>query len=180
MRLDYKSEIKVWSIYFFTILLSVYIHEVGHCIPAKEYISDDISLNLQQRISLGGIMGTVLFTVFIFILYLKKSVKYGSAILAGAIAVPGIYTLRFFLEGRGHDATEFQEAQSALGFNYSGHSLDWLFLAILILGGTLWIVKSKPSYKVVGRILIGIVLTVIFIVGLQVLNNAIFDPIFKS
>ncbi|MCK5103166.1 MAG: hypothetical protein KAR17_10130, partial [Cyclobacteriaceae bacterium] len=60
------------------------------------------------------------------------------------------------------------------------HSLDWLFFALFILGVVIWIAKSKPNYKIAGRILVGLVLTVIFIVGLQVINNAIFDPIFMS
>ena len=190
MSIDIKSEIRVWSIYFLTIFLSIYIHEIGHCIPAwlagfkaiptpaKEYITGDIPIDLKQYISLGGIVGSVLFTITVFAIYLKKLFKNSSAILAAAIAVPAIYTLRFFIEGRGHDATEFQEAQSALGLNYSGHSLDWLFLVLVVMGIVIWIVKTKPSYRILGRLLFGSIVTVIFIVGLQSINNAIFDPIF--
>ena len=190
MNLDIKAEINVWSIYFLTIFLSIYVHEIGHCLPAwiegvraiptpaKEYITDDIPINLKQSISLGGIVGTVLFSLMVFVFYLKKYFKYGSAILAGSIAVPGIYALRYFIIGRGHDGSEFQEAQSALGLSYSGHSLDWLFFALFILGVVIWIAKSKPNYKIAGRILVGLVLTMIFIVGLQSINNTIFDPIF--
>ena len=60
-------------------------------------------------------------------LYQIRIFKYNSAVLADAIAMPGMYTLRFILTDRRHDATEFQEAQSALGLSYSGHSLDWIF-----------------------------------------------------
>ena len=189
---SFISELKIWSIYFLTIFLAIYIHEIGHCIPAwiegvraiptpaKEYILDEISQNLQQRISLAGIIGTILFTIVIYVFYLIKSVKYSSAILAGAIAMPAAYTLRFLLAGRGHDATEFQEAQSAIGLSYSGHSLDWIFLSLTIIGILVWIVKSKPNIKIIGRLLIGVILTLIFVIGLQVFNNAIFDPIFQA
>jgi hypothetical protein len=87
--------------------------------------------------------------------------------------------LRFILKGRGHDTTEFQEAQSALGLSYSGHSLDWIFLILFVFGVVVWIIISKPHYKIIGRLSVGIVLTFIFIVGLQVINNAIFDPILQ-
>lgn len=191
MSIDVKNEIKVWSVYFITILVSVYIHEIGHCIPAwingfvaiptpaKEYILADIPDNIQTHVSLGGIVGTALFSFIVIALYLKKSFKYRSAILAGAIVIPGIYTLRFFISGRGHDLTEFQEAQAAIGLEYSGHSLDWFFLFLFVFGTIIWIIKSKPDFKIIGRLLIGFLLTVVFIIGLQVINNAIFDPIFQ-
>ena len=116
-----------------------------------------------------------------FDLYIQLDLyNFNSALLAGAIATPGFYTLRFILAGRGHDATEFQEAQSALGLNYSGHSLDWFFLLIFSIGVIVWVIKSNPSYKVIGRIIIGFVLTLIFIVCLQSINNTIFDPIFQA
>jgi len=191
MNIDVKNETKVWSVYFITILVSVYIHEIGHCIPAwingfvaiptpaKEYILGDIPDNVQRYVSLGGIIGTVLFSFSVIVLFLKKTFKYSSAILAGAIVTPGIYTLRFFIAGRGHDLTEFQEAQAVIGLEYSGHSLDWFFLILFVFGTVIWIIKSKPGFKTIGRLLIGFVLTFVFVIGLQVINNAIFDPIFQ-
>ena len=190
--LNFNREMKIWSIYFLTIFLSIFLHELCHCIPAwiggiraiptpsKEYLLDSIPESLMEYVSLGGIIGTVLFSLVGIAFYLNKNTKYNSAILAGAIANPGIYALRFLIVGRGHDATEFQEAQSALGLNYSGHSLDWLFVTLLIIGVIAWIAKSKPSYKILGRLFIGLILTIIFIIGLQVVNNAIFDPIFNT
>ncbi len=187
-----KVELKIWSIYLTTILISVYIHEIGHCIPAwihgfqaiptpaKEYISDAIPMDLKQYVSLGGIIGSILFSLIVILLYIIKPFRYNSAILAGAIVTPGIYTLRFILVGRGHDATEFQEAQSAIGLGYSGHSLDWIFLILFLLGIIVWIFKSKPHYKIIGRLSVGFVLTVVFAIALQEINNAIFDPIFQS
>jgi hypothetical protein len=192
MKIEYKAELKIWLIYFGIILLSTFIHEIGHCIPAwingyraiptfaKEYMSGTIPSGLMQYISLGGIIGSVLVSIILLILFSVKTYNFNSALLAGAIATPGFYTLRFILAGRGHDATEFQEAQSALGFNYSGHSLDWFFLIIFLIGAIIWILKSHPSYRVIGRIFTGFVLTLIFIVCLQSINNIIFDPIFQA
>lgn len=192
MKIDIKTELKPWIIYFATIILSVYVHELGHSVyawthgyravptPAKNYLIDTIPENLQRYVSLGGIVGSVLFVLIIFSLYIYKSFKYNSAILAAAIVAPGMYTLRFIVAGRGHDSTEFQEAQSALGLNYSGHSLDWLFLALFLTGIVLWIIKSKPNFKITGRLIIGGLLTIVFFIILQYVNNAIFDPMFTS
>jgi len=190
-KLDYKNEIKVWSVFFLTIILTIYAHEIGHCIPAwikgiraiptpaKEYMLDIVPLSLKPNISLWGIACTLFFSIIVITLYLMKPFKNSSAVLAGAIAMPGIYSLRFFVAGRGHDATEFQEAQSALGLDYEGHFLDWAFFALFLLGVAIWIIKSNPGFKITGRLFIGFILTVIFIIGLQVINNAIFDPIFQ-
>jgi hypothetical protein len=111
--------------------------------------------------------------------YLTRTFKYNSAILAGALALPGMYTFRFILAGRGH-ATEFPEAQAALGLSYSGHTLDWIFLSILLMGIVVWIYRAKPNYKIAGRLVFGCVLTIIFVLGLQAINNAIFDPVFET
>lgn len=192
MTIFSKREGKKWAIYFLTLFCGIYLHELGHCIPAwlnglkaiptpaKEYISGTISEELQQLIALGGIAGTVLFTVSILIFYSLKSFGNSSAVLAGALAMPGMYTLRFLIVGRGHDATEFQEAQAALSLSYSGHSLDWFLLFLLVAGIGIWILKSKPSLKIMGRLSIGFIVTVIFVIALQVVNNALFDPIFAS
>jgi len=186
-----KIDFKIWIIYFTTILISVYIHEIGHSIPAwihgywsvptpaKEYLSNDVPLDFKQYISLGGVMVSILISLIVTFLYINKTYGINSAILAAAIVLPGMYTLRFILSGRGHDATEFQEAQSALGLSYSGHSLDWIFLILFVFGTVVWIIKSKPHFKIIGRLSVGFVLTYIFVIGLQVINNAIFDPIFQ-
>jgi hypothetical protein len=185
-----KTEVKVWGAYFVTLLFANFFHELGHCIPAwthgysaiptpaKEYLLSSIPLELINYVSLGGIINSLTFSVLTVLYYLKSSGKYNSAVLAGGIAMPAIYTLRFILSGRGHDGTEFQEAQLALGLNYSGHFVDWLFLSILILGTAAWVIKSKPSIEIFGRLLIGAILSITFIVLLQKLNNSIFDPIF--
>lgn len=109
---------------------------------------------------------------------LFKEGKYISAVLAGGLVAPGIYTIRFILMGRGHDMTEFQEAQAALGLNYSGHFLDWIFLGIVSCGTVLWICRKVPRFKSIIRVLIGIVITFILCIKLQNFNNIIFNPIF--
>jgi hypothetical protein len=192
MKLKLNTEIRTWSIYFLTLLTAIYIHELGHCIPAwingvvaiptpaKEYIMGTISDDLQQSVSLGGIIGTILFTVLTILFYLIKTHKYSSAVLAAALAMPGMYTFRFFIVGRGHDATEFQEAQAAMGFTYSGHAIDWILLGLFLAGLVIWLVHKKPNFKIAGRLGLGFILTLIFVIALQTINNAIFDPLFQS
>jgi hypothetical protein len=192
LNLDYKSELKTWAIFFATILLTVFAHEIGHCIPAwingygaiptpaKSYPSSNIPDSFGPYFSAGGPICSVLISLTVLFFYIKSRFKYDSAILAGALASPALYTLKFIISGRGHDSTEFQETQSVLGLNYSGHSLDWIFAGICLVGIIVWLVKSKPGYKIIGRLIIGFVLTVIFLSALQDINNAIFDPIFMS
>ena len=191
-RFGRNEELKFWCFYFVTILFSNFLHEMGHCMvawahgfraiptPAKAYLLEDISPDLNSYFSLGGIISSVVFPLIIFSIFMTSSFKYNSALIAGAIAMPAMYTLRFLKEGRGHDASEFQQAQSALGLQYSGHFLDWLFVIILLIGVCLWAFRAKPNYKAAGRILLGVVLTFVFIVLLQKINNLIFDPIFQS
>ena len=147
--------------------------------PGKTYTVDAIPADLQQYVSLGGILGSSFVVFLIFFLCLKKCFNFSSAILAGTLAAPGMYVIRFILKGRGHDDTEFQEAQSALGLSYSGHFLDWFFLILLIVGIGIWVIKSSPKINILGRLLIGIILTFIFFIALQDVNNAIFNPIFQ-
>lgn len=187
-----KTRSKIWVTYFITLLAANFFHELGHCIPAwshgyaavptlaKEYSFDTIPDYLINYISLGGIIGSVFVFILSFTFFLKRSSEYNSAVLAGTLAMPCIYTLRFILIGRGHDATEFQEAQSALGFNYAGHVVDWLFLSIPLIGITVWIFKTNPNLKILGRLFIGAVLSLALMVVVQKLNNLIFDPVFLS
>jgi hypothetical protein len=68
---NYIAELKCWSIYFLTAMLGIWIHEIGHCLPAwlngiaafpspaNEYILHPVSTDLNQYISLGGYIGTV-------------------------------------------------------------------------------------------------------------------------
>jgi hypothetical protein len=188
-RIEYKLELMIWSVYFATIVLSVYIHELGHCIPAwiygywavptfaKEYVAVPVSFH--QYVALGGPFASIFITLMIIILYLIKTFKFDSAILAGTLTTSGFYSLMFIFKG-GRGDVEFHEAQTALGINYTGHFLDWFFLILFLFGVFVWIVKSKPNYKILGRLLTGLVLTIVFMVFLQDKNNTIFDPIFQS
>lgn len=187
---NFISKTKSWLVYFSTVFAGIYLHEIGHCAvawvngkraiptPAKEYLLDHVSSNLQLYISLGGIVGTVLFSMIIFYLYVKAPLTFPKPVFAAALASPGLYSFLYLLKGRGHDATEFQEAQAAMGLSYSGHAVDYLFLSVFFLGTVLWIWFSKPSLKMIPRVLLASVLTVIFIAGLQTINNRIFDPLF--
>jgi len=186
-----RGELKIWSWYFLTLLLANFFHETGHCIPAwingyaaiptlaKEYPLTTIPPEIIKYVSLGGITISILFPLSLMIYFLRSSFSYKATILAGSLAMPAIYTLRFILSGRGHDETEFQEAQSALGLSYSGHFLDWLFLSISIAGMAIWIIESKPKLKITGRLLIGGAVSILFIILLQKINNLIFDPFFS-
>jgi uncharacterized membrane protein YeaQ/YmgE (transglycosylase-associated protein family) len=104
-----------------------------------------------------------------------------SAILAGAMTAPGFYGLRFFLAGRGHDATEFQEAQVALGLEYSGHALDWIFLGLFVGAAAVWFWRRRPSvtFGLAGRLAAGAFAALVAVVVLQSVNNAVFDPLFE-
>jgi hypothetical protein len=190
MGIKIKQEVKTWMMFFAVILISAFLHEIGHCIPAwingykavptpaMEYVSEDISAGLKQYVSLGGILSTIILVIFAALLYIFNSNKQTSIMLAGALSLPGIYTLRFLMLGRGHDASEFQEAQAAMGFSYSGHAIDWIFLLLFISVAFTWFIKSKPSYKIIGRLLLGALLAFCFIVILQEVNNAVFNPLF--
>jgi hypothetical protein len=191
MSISIRYELRTWITFFAILLASVFIHELGHCVPvwikgyraiptpAKEYLLDNIPRYLAGYSALGGIMGSVIFSI-LFIAFFCFRYFTNGAVLAGAIFAPCMYSFLFLLKGRGHDATEFQDAQAALGFSYSGHAIDCTFLFLFLSGSLAWIIFSKPSYKTTGRLLMGFVLGFIFMVGLQKLNNRIFDPIFEE
>lgn len=185
-----KTTLKAWSIYFGFVTLAVFVHELGHCVAgwvmgyrlvptfAKEYPLESIPPYANPYISLGGILGNILFAAVSVYVYFKSSFKHKTSLLAAAVSSPGIYTLLFPFKGRGHDGTEFQEAQAAAGFSYAGHAADYLFLFMFVAGLSILFFTLKPGAKLTGRFLLGLVLTFFFIVALQVINNRIFDPLF--
>jgi hypothetical protein len=146
--------------------------------PAKEYELSPIPLNLENPIAAGGVIATILTCLVGIIIFIKNPSKTNSIILAGTTASPFVYTILFIVKGRGHDSTEFQKAQSALGFAYAGHYIDWIFAALTITVFMIWYFISKPTGKNIFTIIVGSILTFVFIVALQESNNAIFDPIF--
>ncbi len=94
---------------------------------------------------------------------------------------PGFYVLRFTLAGRGHDGTEFQEAQAALGLSYAGHGTDWLFLSLFVAVTVFWFwqVRARPTPKLVVRLIVGAIAALVIVVLLQSINNRVFDPLFE-
>jgi di/tricarboxylate transporter len=98
------------------------------------------------------------------------------------MTAPGFYSLRFFLAGRGHDATEFQDAQAALGLSYSGHAADWLFIGLFITATVFWFwrTKTRVTLRLVGRLTAGVLVALLAVVLLQSINNAVFDPLFET
>lgn len=171
-------------------MLSVFIHEVGHCLVVwlhglravptfvKQYPIDPVPEALEKYVALGGIAGTLFGAAAGITLYVCRPTILNSVLLAAGISSPAMYSALFALKGRGHDATEFQDAQSAIGLSYSGHFLDWLFLWITLLSVVLWTVVSKPSIKALPKFLLGAIVTFFFIAALQKVNNLIFDPLF--
>jgi hypothetical protein len=173
----------------------MFLHEVGHAVfgwfqgipvmptPAKEYILQS-QVDWRQRtwISLGGVLASALVVSGSLLWYIFKRSLSGTAILAGCLVIPGAYTLRFLLEGRGHDATEWQEAQTALGASPSGHSLDFLFLFLLIAGcaSLAWFgdisLRWRSLLKSAGLAILGLAIMIVVQVG----NNAIFDKHFPK
>lgn len=190
MRVNFTSELKIWSVFVVSIIAAVFLHEFGHCVaawfygikaiptPAKTY-HDNIPARIGNVISLGGIIGTVIAVLFAIAFFLFSKFKLKLVVLAASLAYLGGYCLRFLLKGRGHDSTEFQEAQAALGASYSGHFVDWLFVSLFIVGSIAWFIRCKPGLKIIPRIIIGIVVSLVVLIELQDLNNKIFDPLFS-
>ena len=100
--------------------------------------------------------------------------------LAGAFLPVGVYTLRFLLVGRGHDATEWQAAQAALNLPPAGHAIDLLFSFLLIAGFAVWGIRRRPRLSALLKLVAMAIVGVILLIGLQSGNNAVFDRIFPA
>jgi hypothetical protein len=167
------------------------VHELGHCLvawlngcpaiptPAKEYLLRPVTPEVQNQVALGGIVGSIVSLAAALAWFVRRPNPGQSALLAGTMALPGFYVLRFVLAGRGHDGTEFQEAQAALGFAYAGHAVDWLFVALFAMATALWFwrIRPRPTARLAGRLLLGAMAALVVLVLLQVVNNAVFDPL---
>jgi hypothetical protein len=188
-----QHSIRLWVLFLAAIVLSFFVHELGHCAvswihgyravptPAKEYVLESIPESVQHQVALGGLVGSVLaLLVVMFWLNLRPSAS-ASALLAGGMTAPGFYTLRFILAGRGHDATEFQEAQAALGLSYSGHAADWLWVGLFMIATLFWFVRTRARLtpRLLGRFVVGSLVAMLTVVLLQFVNNAVFDPLFE-
>jgi len=173
----------------------VYLHEIGHAVvawaqgiptvptPAKEYIlRGQVEWAQETWISLGGVAASALLVIGTVIWYLRRDRPAVGAVLAGVLVSPFAYTVRFLLVGRGHDSTEWQAAQAALGAAPAGHLVDLLFLCLLLAGAAAWIYRRRSSLRprsvagAFGLMAAGVVL----VIALQVANNALFDPRFPA
>lgn len=191
---DRRAELRLWVVFAIAIVGSIFAHEIGHCVvawslgypavptPAKEYVLRPLSAPAQNQVALGGMAGTVAVLAGVLLWMLRDPNPTRLALLAGAMALPGFYSLRFFLAGRGHDATEFQEAQAAMGLSYSGHALDWIFLGLFAGSAALWFWRMRPgvTWRLAGRVFAGAVVGLVVLVVLQSVNNAVFDPFFHN
>jgi hypothetical protein len=186
------AEIKSWSAYFLAIILGVWIHETGHCVPAwlhgypafpspaNEYILHPVTSGTNQVISLGGYIGTVLFVLLATLVFLSTNFKYRSELYAGATAIIGMYCALVMINGRGHGGHEFQEAQAAMGFSYAGHSMDVFVITLFLVMSAFWFARNRPDGRTWLKILAGSVITFFFCIALEKLNNFIFDPVFAG
>ncbi len=182
-----------WLIFAAAIVASVFIHELGHCTmvwvhgypaiptPAKEYILKPLPEAFQNQMALGGIIGSVIALVAASIWVHLRPAAISSAVLAGAMTAPGFYTLRFILAGRGHDGSEFQEAQAALGLSYAGHGVDWLFVTLFVAAAVFWFwrTRARLTPKLLVRLVVGSIAAIVMVALLQTINNRVFDPLLE-
>ncbi len=183
-----------WLIFAAAIVVSIFIHELGHCTvpwlhgypavptPAKEYVLKPLPDAVQNQMALGGIIGSVVALVAAAAWVQLRPGAISSSMLAGAMTAPGFYTLRFILAGRGHDGTEFQEAQAALGLSYAGHGVDWLFVSLFVAASVFWFwrTRPRPTPRLVVRLILGAMAAFVILALLQTINNRLFDPLFES
>jgi hypothetical protein len=184
---------KPWLLFLSAILASAFVHELGHCAvawlhgypaiptPAKEYILKPMTEVVQNRVSLGGVLGSVVALLVAGFWLHRRPTPTSSALFAGAMTAPGCYMLRFLLLGSGHDGTEFQEAQAALGLSYPGHAIDRLFYGLFVAAAVFWFwrTRARPTLRLVCRLLAGAVAAAAAMVLLQSVNNAVFDPLLE-
>ena len=174
-----------------SIIVAVYLHEVGHAVagwvngvavvptPAKEYIlQSQLDWSKEIWIALGGVIGTTVAALAAMFYIWRQPCSDREAILAGAFLPVGVYTFRFVLVGRGHDATEWQAAQAALDLPPAGHAIDIFFLCLLIAGIVVWVIRLHPRLSSVLRLVIMTIIGIILLISLQVGTNAVLDRVF--
>ena len=189
-----KSTIRYTLVFAAAAVAGVYLHEIGHAVagwvqgiaiiptPAKEYVlRSQVEWGQEIRIALGGVVGTVLAVLGALFWFVRKRRPETEAVFAGALLPPGVYTLRFLLQGRGHDGLEWQAAQTILGLSPAGHAIDFFFMGIFIAGIIVLIVHQHAPLrstllKFIGLAVGGIILMVV----LQVGNNTLFDRFFSK
>jgi hypothetical protein len=186
-----KLSIRYMLLFSGAIIAGVYLHEVGHAVagwvngvaivptPAKEYVlQSQLDWNKGIWISLGGVIGTTVAVLAAALYFWRKPCFDREAILAGAVLPLGLYTLRFLLVGRGHDDTEWQAAQTALGLPPAGHAIDAFFLCLLIAGFIVWGIRLHPPLSSLLRLVTVAIAGIVLLIVLQAGNNTVFDRVF--
>ena len=186
-----KLSIRYMLLFSATVIAGAYLHEIGHAVagwvngvaivptPAKEYIlQSHLDWSKEIWIALGGVIGTTVAALAAALYSWRKLCSDREAILAGAFLPVGVYTLRFLLVGRGHDSTEWQAAQAALGLPPAGHAIDLFFLFLLIAGLVVWGVRRRPRLSSFIRLVTLAIFGIILLIVLQAGNNAVFDHMF--
>lgn len=170
----------------------LWLHEFGHAVaawaqgiaavpsPAKEYIlRPEVFWEQQIWIALGGVLGTALAALGATLYFLKVRTPVAEAVLFGALNLPWFYTIRLILLGRGHDGTEWQAAQAALGLAPAGHAIDVFFLCVSLAGIIVWAsgLRFPLRYHLLRllRVAIG---GAILLLALQAANNRLLDRFF--
>jgi hypothetical protein len=189
-----KASVRYASVFAGTTIAGVYLHEFGHAVagwmqgiavvptPAKEYIlRSQVYWNQEIWIALGGIVGTTLAIVGATLYFLRERRPIAEAVLLGALIPPCLYTIRFLLVGRGHDGSEWQAAQTALGLAPAGHGIDVLFLCLPLAGIIVWGSRLRFPLRYSLLRLFGLAIAgVILLIALQVGNNSLFDRFFPA
>jgi hypothetical protein len=188
-----KINIRFVLLFFAALFAGVYVHELGHAIagwmngvavvptPAKEYVLQPLlDWNTETWIALGGVIGTTVAVLAATLCFWRKPSSHSEAILAGAFLPLGLYTVRFLLVGRGHDGTEWQAAQAAIGVAPAGHTIDVFFLCLLIAGFAIWGIRRHPPPPSLLRLVALAIAGIILLVALQLGNNAVFDHMFPA
>jgi len=173
------------------LIAGVYLHEVGHAAagwvngvalvptPAKEYIlQSQLDWSKAIWLALGGVIGTTVAPLAAAFNLWRQPRLDAEAIWAGVFLPVGVYTFRFVLVGRGHDATGWQAAQVALNLPPAGHAMDLLFVVLLIAGSVVGTIHLQPSLSSILRLVITMLIGIILHISLQAGNNIVFDGVF--
>ena len=188
-----KPTIRYLLIFIGALLAGCYLHELGHAIAgwlqgvavfpttAKEYIlRPQLDWSKETWIALGGVLGTTIVMLASGLWFWRKPSLDREAVLAGALVPSLVYTLRFLLMGRGHDGTEWQAAQTALGLRPAGHAIDVFMACLLVVTVIIWGVRLRPRLWFLLRFLALAVVGTFLLVGLQAGNNAVFDRVLQD
>jgi len=186
-----KLSLRYMLLFCGSVIAVVYLHEIGHAVagwvngiavvptPAKEYIlQSQLPWSKEIWIALGGVIGTTVAALAAALYFWRKPCSDREAILAGAFLPVGVYTLRFVLVGRGHDATEWQAAQAALGLPPAGHAIDPFFSFLLIAGFVVRGVRRRPRMSSLLGLVTLPIFGMILLISLQAGNNSVFDRVF--